>query len=122
MRFETVGWVRGQKPSAVSILGHLRPRIAGPRRREGPLKTRASPREDRPLQNLRGFCIYTHHSTVCVRRQPDAAKPLGAGRSEARGPLARGYPMTLNLCVNPSYWKFEAMMRPGRSTFAYSFV
>lgn len=46
---------------------------------------------------------------------------LGAA-SRARGPPARGYPMTLNLCVNPSYWKFEAMMRPGRSTFAYSSV
>ena len=52
---QTVGWVRGQEPSAESILDHLCPHYTGPRRRDGPLKTRASPREDRPLQNLKGF-------------------------------------------------------------------
>lgn len=70
------------------------------------------------MQSLRGFCTQTHHCAVRVRRQPGAASRA----PETYGPPAWGYPMTLNLCVYPPYWKFEEMMMPGRSTFAYSSV
>lgn len=69
------------------------------------------------MQSLRGIL----HLRLSWHR-PRAVAAVRDGHRAGSVQSARGYPMTLNLCVNPSYWKFEAMMRPGRSTFAYSSV